>query len=454
MFRENGRNDLNGQQLQDGVDHLAEGQAMMRLIAELYPICRSITGDGLRETLRLLQRQIPLELREVPTGTPVFDWTVPKEWNIRDAYVKNAKGERVIDFQKSNLHVVNYSVPVRSRMRLTELKEHLHTLPTHPDWIPYRTSYYKESWGFCLSEKQLTELKDEEYEVCIDSSLEDGHLTYGEYFLAGGTRNEVLISCHACHPSLCNDNLSGIALAISIARALKSAPRRYSYRFLFIPGTIGAITWLAKNEDKIASIKHGLVLTGVGDAGALHYKNSRKGGADIDRAAAHVLKHSGQRHEILEFSPYGYDERQYCSPGINLSVGRLSRTPHGTFPEYHTSADNLEFVHADKLGEALTVSLEILSLLENDGTFVNLNPKCEPQLGKRGLYRMVGGAADAGLSEMAMLWVLNQSDGKNSLLDITERSGLRFDAIRKAAEALEQHKLLRGEWKAVPQVAR
>ncbi len=427
---------------------------MMRLIAELYPICRSITGDGLRETLRLLQRQIPLELREVPTGTPVFDWTVPKEWNIRDAYVKNAKGERVIDFQKSNLHVVNYSVRVRSRMRLTELKEHLHTLPTHPDWIPYRTSYYKESWGFCLSEKQLTELKDEEYEVCIDSSLEDGHLTYGEYFLAGGTRNEVLISCHACHPSLCNDNLSGIALAISIARALKSAPRRYSYRFLFIPGTIGAITWLAKNEDKIASIKHGLVLTGVGDAGALHYKNSRKGGADIDRAAAHVLKHSGQRHEILEFSPYGYDERQYCSPGINLSVGRLSRTPHGTFPEYHTSADNLEFVHADKLGEALTVSLEILSLLENDGTFVNLNPKCEPQLGKRGLYRMVGGAADAGLSEMAMLWVLNQSDGKNSLLDITERSGLRFDAIRKAAEALEQHKLLRGEWKAVPQVAR
>jgi len=427
---------------------------MSRLIAELYPICRSITGDGLRETLRLLQRQIPLELREVPTGTQVFDWTVPKEWNIRDAYVKNASGDRVIDFQKSNLHVVNYSVPVRRRMRLAELKEHLHTLPTHPDWIPYRTSYYKESWGFCVSEKQLASLKDEEYEVCIDSSLEDGHLTYGEYFLPGETRDEVLISCHSCHPSLCNDNLSGIALAVSIARALQPAPRRYSYRFLFIPGTIGAITWLAKNEDRIASIKHGLVLTGVGDAGALHYKKSRKGSADIDRAAVHVLKHSGQRHEILEFSPYGYDERQYCSPGINLSVGRLSRTPHGTFPEYHTSADNLEFVHADKLGEALAVSLEILSVLENNGAFVNLNPKCEPQLGKRGLYRMVGGTADAGLSEMAMLWVLNQSDGKNSLLDISERSGMRFEAIRKAADALEEHKLLRKELKAVPQAAR
>jgi aminopeptidase-like protein len=445
---------LSTQGLQNGFDPLAQGQAMMRLIAELYPICRSITGDGLRETLRLLQRQISLDIREVRTGTQVFDWTVPREWNIRDAYVKNAKGERVIDFEKSNLHVVNYSAPVQQRMWLAELKDHLFTLPAHPDWIPYRTSYYKESWGFCLSEKQRAAMKDEEYEVCIDSKLEDGHLSYGEYFLPGETRDEVLISCHACHPSLCNDNLSGIALAVSIAQRLRSIPRRYSYRFLFIPGTIGAITWLAKNEDKLANIKHGLVLTGVGDAGALHYKKSPKGSADIDRAAAHVLKHSGQAHEILEFSPYGYDERQYCSPGINLSVGRLSRTPHGTFPEYHTSADNLEFVHADKLGEALAVSLEILSVLENNATFVNLNPKCEPQLGKRGLYRMVGGTADAGVSEMAMLWVLNQSDGKNSLLDVAERSGMKFAAIQKAAEALEEHKLLRRELKSVPQAAR
>jgi aminopeptidase-like protein len=454
LLHENGRTDLSVSEQQIGFDVLAEGQAMYRLIAELYPICRSITGNGLRETLRLLQRDISLEMREVPTGTQVFDWTVPKEWNIRDAYVKNAKGERVIDFQKSNLHVVNYSVPVRQRMGLAKLKEHLFTLPAHPEWIPYRTSYYKESWGFCLTENQLATLKDEEYEVCIDATLENGHLTYGEYFLPGETRDEVLISCHACHPSLCNDNLSGIALAVSIARALQSAPRRYSYRFLFIPGTIGAITWLARNEDKIANIKHGLVLTGVGDARALHYKKSRKGTAEIDRAATHVLKHSGLRHEILEFSPYGYDERQYCSPGINLSVGRLSRTPHGTFPEYHTSADNLEFVHADKLAEALAVSLDILSLLEKNCTFVNLNPKCEPQLGKRGLYRMVGGSNDAGVSEMAMLWVLNQSDGKNSLLDIAERSGMSFSAICNAAEALQEHQLLRRDFKSVPQAAR
>ena len=427
---------------------------MRRLIAELYPICRSITGEGLRETLRQRQSKIPLEMREVPTGTQVFDWTVPKEWNIRDAYVKNSRGERVIDFQKSNLHVVSYSVPVRRKMPLGELKEHLFTLLAHPDWIPYRTSYYKENWGFCLAEQELGALQEEEYEVCIDSSLEDGHLTYGEYFLEGATQDEVLISCHACHPSLCNDNLSGIALAVSLARLLRSEPRRLSYRFLFLPGTIGAITWLALNENKIPTIKHGLVLTGVGDAGKLHYKKSRRGNAEIDRAAAHALKHSGQPYEVLEFSPYGYDERQYCSPGINLAVGRLSRTPHGTFPEYHTSGDNLEFVHADKLGETLAVCGEMLSILENNGTFVNLNPKCEPQLGKRGLYRMIGGESDPGLSEMAMLWVLNQSDGNNSLLDIAERSGIRFSAIWKAARSLQENHLLKRHSKAMPSAAR
>jgi aminopeptidase-like protein len=454
LFRKDGLKALSLSEFQNGFDPLAEGQVMYRLIEELYPICRSITGDGLRQTLRLLQKRVPLELREVPTGTQVFDWTVPKEWNIRDAYVKNSKGERVIDFQKSNLHVVNYSVPVDRRMALAELKEHLFTLPAHPDWIPYRTSYYSESWGFCLSERQLAALPDGEYDVRIDSTLQAGHLTYGELFLQGETNEEVLISSHACHPSLCNDNLSGIALAVSLARLLQSSSHRYSYRFLFIPGTIGAITWLARNEDKISRIKHGLVLTGAGDAGALHYKKSRKGNADIDRAAVHVLHHSGKPGKILEFSPYGYDERQYCSPGINLPVGRLSRTPHGTFPEYHTSADNLEFVHADKLGEALGVCLEIFSVLENNATFVNLNPKCEPQLGKRGLYRMIGGQVDAGVSEMAMLWALNQSDGKNSLLDIAERSGIRFHAIQRAAHALEEHQLLRKDFKSVPQAAR
>jgi aminopeptidase-like protein len=444
---------MNLDTLHNDIDQDAAGQDMYCLIAQLFPICRSITGDGVRQTLRILQGHIPLEMREVPTGTKVFDWTVPKEWNIRDAFVKSSQGERVVDFSKSNLHVVNYSVPVQQRMALSELKEHLFTIPGHPDWIPYRTSYYKESWGFCLSQRQLEALNEDQYEVCIDSTLENGHLTYGECFLPGESLNEILISCHTCHPSLCNDNLSGIALAVSLAKHLGNLPRHYSYRFLFIPGTIGAITWLALNEDKFPYIKHGLVLSGVGDVGKLHYKKSRHGSAVIDQAAAQVLRHSGYPYEVLEFSPYGYDERQYCSPGINLAVGRLSRTPHGTFPEYHTSADNLEFVHPEKLGESFGACVEILSVLENNGTFVNLNPKCEPQLGKRGLYRMVGGESDAGLSEMAMLWVLNLSDGGHTLLDIAERSGIRFELIHRAARALREHQLLREQFEFMPTAA-
>ena len=435
------------------VDPVATGQDMHRLIAELFPICRSITGDGLRHTLRILRTYIPLEMREVPTGTQVFDWTVPKEWNIRDAFVKNSRSERVIDFAKSNLHVVNYSIPVQRRISLSELKEHLYTIPEHPDWIPYRTTYYKESWGFCLSHRQMEGLTEDEYEISIDSTLKDGHLTYGEYFLPGDTQDEILISCHACHPSLCNDNLSGIAVAVSLAKHLASLPRHYSYRFLFIPGTIGAITWLALNEDKLPHIKHGLVLSGVGDDGKPHYKKSRRGNTEIDRAASHVLQHSGTPYDLLEFSPYGYDERQYCSPGINLAVGRLSRSPHGTFPEYHTSADNLEFVHPDKLGESLAVCMKILSLLENNATFVNLSPKCEPQLGRRGLYRMIGGQSDAGLNEMAMLWVLNLSDGSHSLLDIAERSGIRFESVQRAAKALKEQLLLREKFDFVSTAA-
>jgi len=428
---------------QSTADRTGIGVELHRLIADLYPICRSITGQGLRETLRALESLVPLTLREVPTGTQVFDWTVPKEWNIRDAYVKNSRGERVIDFQSSNLHVVNYSVPVRQKMRLAELKTHLFTLPDRPDWIPYRTSYYKEDWGFCLSQRQLELLLEDEYEVVIDSTLQAGRLSYGECFLQGELPDEIIVSTHCCHPSMCNDNLSGIAVAAFLAKHLSLRPRRYSYRFLFIPGTIGAIAWLALNEEKISRIRHGLVLTGLGDNGKLHYKKSRRGDAEIDRAAAHVLHHASHDHQILDFSPYGYDERQFCSPGINLPVGRLSRTPHGTFPEYHTSADNLDFVHPEKLKESFDACLQILNLLERNGTFLNLNPKCEPQLGKRGLYAMVGGRADAGVREMAMLWVLNLSDGNHSLLDITERSNISFDSIYEAAEALQEKGLLR-----------
>lgn len=420
----------------------AAGERMHRLMAELYPICRSITGDGFRHTLVRLRERIPLDIHEVPTGTQVFDWTIPREWNIHDAWIKNAAGEKVVDFRRSNLHVVNYSVPIRRKMPLAELREHLHALPDRPDWIPYRTSYYQENWGFCLAANELARLPEGEYEVSIDSTLKDGSLTYGEYCLPGRRTDEVLLSCHACHPSLCNDNLSGVALVASLADLLRGATREYSYRFLFIPGTIGSIAWLARNEARAARIRHGLVVACVGDRGKFHYKRSRRGDTEIDRAVIHALKHCGEGFEVRDFTPYGYDERQFCSPGFNLAVGSLTRTPHGQFAEYHTSADNLDFVCPQALAGSLAVYLSVLRILENNACFRNLNPKCEPQLGKRGLYRAVGGLSEAGPLEMAMLWVLNLSDGERSLLEIAEQADLPFDVIHRSAHLLAEHKLL------------
>lgn len=419
------------------------GNEMHKFIAELYPICRSITGQGIRETFGCIQRRIPLNISEVPSGTQVFDWTVPSEWNIRDAYVADRQGVRIIDFKQSNLHVVSYSTPITARMSLRELKEHLFTLPDHPDWIPYRTSYYKESWGFCLSHRQYQALRDEEYDVVIDSSLKNGHLSYGEYYIPGETAEEVLISCHACHPSLCNDNLSGIAVATFLAKALQARSRRYSYRFLFLPVTIGAITWLALNRHQVSKIKHGFVMTGVGDEGAFTYKKSRGGNADIDAVFAHVLRYSGESFEITEFIPYGYDERQYGSPGFNLPVGCFMRRANGRYPEYHTSADNLDFVKPASLLRSLQVVQSVVEVLESNRGYVNTAPYCEPQLGKRGLYRTIGGNVTGRSAEMALLWVLNLSDGVHTLLQIAERAGLPFSTIKIAADALEAQGLLR-----------
>ena len=418
------------------------GQEIYQLIEELYPICRSITGDGFRSSLEIMAKHIPLELYKVASGTQVLDWVVPREWNIHDAYIKNSKGEKIVDFQESNLHVLNYSIPVHQKMNLGELKEHLFSLPEYEDWIPYRTSYYKENWGFCITDKLLKSLQEDEYDVCIDSSLEDGHLLYGEYLLRGELEDEFLISCHCCHPSLCNDNLSGMGLAVQLAKNLSQRKLRYSYRFLFIPGTIGSITWLAVNKERAWKIRHGLVVACVGDPGKLHYKKSRHGDAEIDRAVAHVLKHSRQEHEIIEFFPYGYDERQYGSPGFDLAVGSLSRTPHGQFPEYHTSADNLAFINADALGDSLAKYLEVIDVVEGNKRYWNANPFGEPQLGKRGLYGAFGGRKDSNSYEMAMLWVLNLSDGEHSLLDIAEASGTAFPFIQEAAETLLTHGLL------------
>jgi len=424
-------------------DMTREGEVMYDLIRDLYPICRSITGDGVRKTLAVLRKHIPLEVHEVPSGTKVFDWTVPKEWNIRDAYVKDRKGSKVVDFGQSNLHVVNYSVPVHATVPLEELKKHLYSIPEKPALIPYRTSYYKEDWGFCLSHSALQSLSGPEYEVVIDATLKDGHLTYGEFVLPGETDEEILVSCHVCHPSLCNDNLSGIALATYLARSLQPLPRRYRYRFLFIPGTIGAITWLALHEAATARIKHGLVVACVGDGGSFTYKKSRRGNAEIDRVVEHVLRASGQPYRIREFTPYGYDERQYCSPGFNLAVGSLTRTPHGEFPEYHTSADDPSFVRPEHLAASLAMYRSVMEELEANRLYLNTNPKCEPQLGKRGMYRHAGGYGGGADRELALLWVLNLSDGTMSLLDIAEKSGLAFQVIRAAAEDLLAHGLLR-----------
>ena len=422
--------------LLNGSNSDAKGNEIYALIKELFPICRSITGNGVRQTLEIISKYIPLDIQEVPSGTKVFDWTVPKEWNIRDAWVKDSHGRKVIDFQKSNLHVINYSIPFQGRISMAELKSHLFCLPDHPDWIPYKTTYYEETWGFCLSHNQFLSLSDGEYQVFIDSTLTDGHLTYGECFIPGKTKDEILISTHVCHPSLANDNLSGMSTAAFLAKHISNQQLRYSYRFLFIPGTIGAITWLARNRDSVAWIKHGLVLTGVGDRGRITYKKSRRGNAEIDRAASQVLRQSADNYSIEDFSPYGYDERQYCSPGFNLPVGRFSRTPYARYPEYHTSADNLDFVSTRSLGETFERLKSILRVLEGNKTYINLMPYCEPQLGKRGLYNQISP------NQMAMLWVLNYSDGRHSLLDIAEGSTISFQSIREAADLLHQAGLL------------
>jgi aminopeptidase-like protein len=348
----------------------------------------------------------------------------------------------VVDLANHNLHVVGYSTPVRAKMSLAELKPRLFSLPDQPDLIPYRTSYYNKTWGFCLPHRELERLEDGDYEVCIDSTIKDGSLTYGECLIQGATDEEVLISCHTCHPSLANDNLAGIVVAVALAKRLAARPRRLSYRFLFIPGTIGSIAWLALHEAEIRRIKHGLVLTCAGDAGSVTYKKSRRGNAVIDRAIQHVLKMRGGEYRVTEFHPYGYDERQYCSPGIDLPVGCLMRSRHGTFPEYHTSADNLDFIKPEFLADTLGKALEAFEVIEGNARFSNLKPMCEPMLGKYGLYGGGGGQRTGIFDELALLWVLNQSDGENDLLAVAEKSGMPFRKLLAAAESLEHAGLL------------
>jgi aminopeptidase-like protein len=418
-----------------------QADAALEFMHELYPICRSITGDGVRRTLAAVGAHIPLEIHEVPSGTQVFDWEVPKEWNVREAWLADAQGRRVLDFRDHTLHVMSYSLPVDAVMSLEELQPHLHSLPEHPDWIPYRTSYYREDWGLCVSHRVRESLVPGQYRVRIDSTLAPGSLTYGEFLHRGQSEQEVLLFTHVCHPSLCNDNLTGIAVAAALAAGLRAGQARLSYRVVFAPGTIGSITWLARNEQRLGALRCGLVLGLLGDRGPLTYKRSRRGDTEIDRIASLVLRQQARAHQLVDFSPYGYDERQFCSPGFNLAVGRLTRSANNAYPEYHTSADNFAVVDADCLAESLQVCAAILRTIDGNCTYVNLSPKCEPRLGKRGLYRATGGAHPAEF-EHALLWVLNQSDGGYSLAAIAERSGLPFATIAQAADALLQAGLL------------
>ncbi len=420
------------------------GEDIHRLAGAIFPICRSITGNGVRRTLAILAQHVAIERHEVATGTQVFDWEVPKEWNIADAWIKDAHGNRMVDFQRSNLHVMSYSTPVRRTMTFDELKPHLFTLPLQPGLIPYRTSYYAERWGFCLTHDQLAVLARHQgaLDVCIDSDLQPGSLTYGEHLHRGESSDEVILSAHICHPSLANDNCSGLALLTLLAKALQGRKTRLSYRFLFVPGTIGSLAWLAANEAHVGRIKHGLVLSCVGDGGGPTYKRSRRGDALIDRAMAHVLKASATPPKLLDFSPYGYDERQFCSPGFNLPVGLFQRSQFATFPEYHTSADTMDFIKPEHLEASFRWVVAALDILERDRRFINLSPKGEPQLGKRGLYASVGGDRDTYTTNMATLWVLNLSDGEWSLLDIAERAGMPFREVADAAARLKSAGLL------------
>ncbi|MCG8456074.1 MAG: DUF4910 domain-containing protein [Holophagales bacterium] len=434
-------------------DEAAIGREIYGFAEKAYPICRSITGDGVRETLGLVAEIAPgLEVHEVATGTEVLDWTVPKEWNVRGARLLGPSGEVIVDFADHNLHLMGYSVPARREIGLDELQAHLMSAPQRPHAIPYRTSYWNENWAFCLCHSVREALEEGTYRVEIDTTLEDGHLTYGEVCLdatvpgpAGELEGEgvVLVSAHCCHPSLANDNLSGLGVVAHLARMVAAkAERRYSYRFLFVPGTIGAIVWLARNRELASKVRHGLVAANLGDAGPFHFKRSQRGDTELDLAVEHVLEASGERYQVEDFSPFGYDERQYCSPGFDLAVGLLSRSPWGRFPEYHTSDDDLDLIRPGRLGRSLRRYWEVLEVLEANRVYRNLRPEGEPQLGRRGLYHHIGGGEEGRDRQLALLWVLNQADGRRSLLDIADRAGMPFPRILEAARALEEAELL------------
>jgi len=418
---------------------------MYKLLKDLFPICRSITGGGNRQTLKMLNQEIPIKIEEFQSGTQCYDWTIPDEWNIKEAYIENETGTRIVDFQDNNLHVVNYSEPVNGTFSLDELKSHIYSIPEKPELIPYATSYYKRDWGFCMSHDQLEKLKPGNYNILIDSTIRPGSLTIGEAFLNGKSKKEVLISSYICHPSMANDSLSGVVLAVQIFKHLFMLKnRRYSYRFVFLPETIGAIVYLFHHGKYLKKYVHaGLVLTCLGDPNSFNYKCTRQGNHELDEIVKHVFKHSGHECAFHDFFPYGSDERQYSSPGFNLPIGSLMRSIYGRFREYHTSGDNLDFVTEDALNESFEIYSKVFNALESNKRYMRDQPYCEPMLAKYNLHDTVGyidsnDNKDAITRTVILKWLLNYSDGEHSLLDIANKIDISIDQLSVVAGQLEE----------------
>lgn len=419
------------------------GAQMHDWARELTPLPRSITGDGLRASLAMLGEQIPLSLTEVPTGEQVFDWTIPDEWTFRGATIRDAAGRRLVDAAENALHLVGYSRPFRGRLSRAELESHVHVHPEEEDWIPYRTTYYRDDWGFCLSRRHWESLGEGPFDVEIDADLQPGSLTYGECVLPGRSAEEVLISAHCCHPRLANDNLSGMVVATALAQLIQGLPeRRYTYRFLFAPGTIGAIAWLARNRRSVDPIRAGLVLACLGGPGRLHYKSTFAGDAVIDQSTSAVLAETSPPGRLLPYEPFGYDERQFNSPGFRLPIGRLTRTPPGEFPEYHGSADDLSLVTPASLADSLAATWRIIQVLEHNRYFRNTSPCGEPRLGPRGIGRIPTSNQDGDVEDRALMWLLALGDGRQTLLEAARRSETPITAILAAARRLAAGGLL------------
>lgn len=398
---------------------------MHELCRDLFPILRSLTGEGVRATLRRLREVCGLEIRSIPTGAPILDWTVPREWNVAAAYLRDPDGATLADVRVHTLHLVGYSVAHRGALDLDELRPHLHGLPDRPDWIPYRTSYWRETWGFCLPQRTIDALRPGRYEVVIDADLSAGEMNWGELVVPGRRSGEILISTHICHPSMANDNCSGMAVAAELAAEFARGPRPgCTLRFLFAPGTVGAIAWLATHRKIVPAIRHVVVLAGLGDAGSLTLKHTRRGGLPLDAAAVRVARRTRRPLREEPFAPYGYDERQYSSPGFDLPAIVISRTPFGQYPEYHTSADNLAFIRPESLADSFDYLFDLIGELAEARHPINLSPFGEPQLGRRGLYDALGGESHARELQTAMLWILNLADGRADEAWIRERSGL------------------------------